>query len=78
MPGLTKNEFKSTNINGVLSVSDYSGTSGVLKVDTIQPQTTSLTLSGAVYIPYSVWTTLGNNFYNQFDTGYGQFLDQFS
>jgi len=56
---------------------DYSGTSGVLKVDTIQPQTDSLTINGAVYIPYTVWSTLGNNNYNQYATGYGTYLNQY-
>jgi len=78
MSGLTKNEFKSTTINGVLNVVDYSGITANFKVDRIEPQTTSLTISGPVYIPYIVWTTLANNFYDQFAVGYETFLDQFT
>jgi len=78
MTGLTKNEFKSSTINGVLNVVDYMGITGTFKCDIIQPQTTSLTINGPVYIPYSVWTTLTNNYYNQFATGYDEYLNQFS
>lgn len=78
MPGLTKNEFKSTTINGVLNVVDYGGITANFKCDRIEPQTTSLTISGPVYIPYTVWATLANNFYDQFAIGYETFLDQFS
>ena len=78
MTGLTANQLKSTNINGILSVSDYQGITGTFKCDIIEPKTTSLTINGAVYIPYSVWTTLTNNYYNQFATGYDEYLNQFS
>jgi hypothetical protein len=78
MPGLTKNEFKSTNINGVLSVSDYGSITGKLQVDIIEPKTDSITITGPVYIPFSTWAMLVNDYYDQFATGNGGFLDQFS
>jgi hypothetical protein len=78
MPGLTKNEFKSTNINGVLSVSDYGSTTALFKCDTISPLTDSITITGPVYIPFATWAVLVNGYYDQFATGYSGFLDQFS
>jgi hypothetical protein len=78
MPGLTKNEFKSTTINGVLNVVDYGSTTALFKCDTISPQTNSITITGPVYIPFATWAVLVNGFYDQFATGYGGFLDQFS
>ena len=77
MSGLTKNEFKSTEINGILSIVDYQGIIGKLLCDIIEPKNGSLTINGAVYIPYTVWTTLGNNYYNQYATGYGTYLNQY-
>ena len=35
--GLTKNQFKSTEINGVLSVVDYGSITGKLQCDIIEP-----------------------------------------
>jgi hypothetical protein len=78
MTGLTKNEFKSTNINGILSVSDYQGITGTFKCDIIEPKTNSITINGPVYIPFSTWAVLINGFYNQFSSGYGGFLNQFT
>ena len=75
--GLTKNQFKSTEINGVLSVVDYGSITGKLQCDIIEPKTTSITINGCVYIPYTVWSTLGNNYYNQYATGYGTYLNQY-
>jgi len=77
MSGLTSNQIKSSTINGVLSIVDYQGITGKLQVDIIEPKTTSLIINGAVYIPYTVWTTLGNNYYNQYATGYGTYLNQY-
>ena len=78
MTGLTKNEFKSTEINGILSIVDYGGITGKLQCDIIEPKNNSLTILGAVSIPFSTWAVLVNGFYDQFSSGYGGFLDQFS
>ena len=78
MSGLTKNEFKSTEINGILSVKDYQGITGKIQCDLIEPRNTSLTINGPVYIPYMTWAVLKNGYYDQFAIGYGEFLDQFA
>ena len=78
MSGLTKNEFKSTEINGILSVVDYGSITGKLQCDIIEPKTDSITLTGPVYIPFATWAVLVNGYYDQFATGYGGFIDQFS
>jgi hypothetical protein len=75
---LTKNEFKSTEINGVLSVKDYNGTTGKIQCDIIEPKTNSITINGPTYISYIVWTCLANNYYDQFADGFGQYIDQFA
>ena len=76
--GLSKNEFKSTEINGVLSVVDYQGITGKLQCDIIEPKTNSLTITGPVYIPFSTWAQIVNGYYDQFATGYNGYLDQFT
>jgi len=75
---LTSNQLKSTTINGVLNVVNYGSTNALLKVDNIEPQTETLIITGPVYISYLLWSTLGNGFYDQFATGMGTYLDQFS
>ena len=78
MSGLTKNEFKSTEIFGELSIVDYQGIIGKLLCDIIESKTGSgITINSPCYIPYTVWTTLGNNYYNQYATGYGTYLNQY-
>jgi hypothetical protein len=78
MTGLTSNQLKSTTINGELSVVNYGSTTALLKVDTISPQTDSLTITGPVYIPFSTWATIVNGYYSQFATGYDGYISQFT
>ena len=77
--GLTSNQLKSTTINGSLSIVDYGSTTGILKTNSISPNTnSSITISGVVYIPFLSWSSFTIGYYDQFAAGYGSFLDQFT